>query len=116
MPASAREKMELINKGMEMVSKHSVPSPETKEALDEIKIRCANRGTELALMRQDINTMKESMNKVESKVDKFDEKLDTILGGLNTKYANKWVENAILWGGMIVMAGVLTALMSLILK
>jgi cob(I)alamin adenosyltransferase len=116
MPASAKEKLELINKGMEMVQKHSVPSPETKEALEEIKTRCASRGTDLALMQQHQNTMGEKVDKIEAKVDKFDEKLDTLIDKMSEKYASKWVESALKWAGAIAGAAIITALMRLIFK
>lgn len=84
----------------------------TRKDLDNIKTICSQRGTDLALMQQNINTMGGKVDKIEAKVDKFDEKLDKILA----KKADKWVEKVIIWAGAVAGAAIITALMSLILK
>jgi len=74
-------------------------------------------------MDNDIIQLKGSMIKLETKltstektVERIEDKLDTFIEKADTKFAAKWTEKLLVWGGCIIGATILVALMSLILK
>jgi len=74
-------------------------------------------------MSEDITNLKINMAKLETKlsstdatVNRIEKKMDNFIKCANKKFANKWVERFLVWGGGIVGGCILLALMTLILK
>ncbi len=74
-------------------------------------------------MSEGITNLKIDMAKLETKlsstndtVNRIEKKMDNFIKCANKKFANKWVERFLVWGGGVIGACILVALMALILK
>ena len=74
-------------------------------------------------MDKEISNMKVSMAKLETNVTntsntvkRIEDKLDKFIDCAEKKFSKKWVEGVLIWGGSIIGATLLLALMALILK
>lgn len=74
-----------------------------------MKNECNARATSIALTNQ-------KMGDIEKKVNSIETKLDTLIEKLDGKHASKWVENAVIWVGIMVGGLVLTAIVNNVLK
>ena len=74
-------------------------------------------------MSDDITNLKIRMGKFEEKlgatndtVGRIEKKLDKFIKCADDKFANRWTEKVLVWGGGIIGACILASLMALILK
>ena len=70
----------------------------------------------IAKMQKDLEHIKEGL--VENKEDhkKIFKKIDQFIDTAEKRYASKWVENLLVWGGGIMGAIIIGSLMTLIIK
>ena len=69
----------------------------------------ASIDTKIALMQKDIETIKTDVSELKETLQNFIEHSET-------RFASKWVESGMRWGIIFVMAAVLTAILTQILK
>jgi len=71
---------------------------------------------EIVQLKGSMIEFKTKLTNTENTVKRIEDKLDTFIEKADTKFAAKWTEKLLIWGGCIVGATILIAFMSLILK
>ena len=110
------EYLKMLKLAMEEAKKHVEPSPETREKLDALTRADQEQNIILAKQGKDIDGLKTDITSLRSDVKYGFEKIEALIIGCEKKYAAKWVERILTWGGGIAGSMIIVALISLILK
>lgn len=103
------EMHEYNNKFAKDVQKHTVPSPETLKVFESMNSEITNIKVNMKGLNKDVGYIKKDVGKLHKKIDDFIECAEA-------KYANKWVEKLLIWGGSLIGGAIIVAFMTLILK
>jgi len=102
------KKAEIYNQGVKAGQEHSQMSSETRQLficmekeLEKIKIIVAEQ-------KKDIAYIKKDMARVYDKISSFIDKAEV-------KFADKWVENTLVWVGRIIIGAIILALLGLVI-